>query len=95
MDRWINTAKATVETEDDKLLLEKNARMLVTVWGGNLSNLSVKPAFSYEIFDNLLTTWEYDWCTKTNLPLPENVNPIKHVEKMMRRMEDNFITMHN
>ncbi len=54
-----------------------------------------KPAFSYEIFDNLLTTWEYDWCTKTNLPLPENVNPIKQVEKMMRRMEDNFITMHN
>ncbi len=92
--------------------------MLVTVWGGNLSDYAhkewsglasdfymgrwnlffneySKPAFSYEIFDNLLTTWEYDWCTKTNLPLPENVNPIKQVEKMMRRMEDNFITMHN
>ena len=42
MDRWIDMARSTVNSEDDKSLLEKNARMLVTVWGGNLNDYAHK-----------------------------------------------------
>ena len=35
-------ARETVDSEEDKLLLEKNARLLVTVWGGNLNSYAHK-----------------------------------------------------
>ncbi len=67
MDRWINMARNKVDSEENKDLFEMNARMLVTVWGGNLIDYAHKE-WSGLVSDYYLGRWNlfFEEYTKTD-----------------------------
>ena len=57
LDRWIEMARACVESPEDKKLLEKNARMQITIWGGPVLNEYAAKEWSGLVSDFYRRRW--------------------------------------
>ncbi len=57
LDHWIEMARNTVESKADKDLLEKNARMQITIWGGPVLNEYAAKEWSGLVSDFYRRRW--------------------------------------